>query len=150
MKLIQICSIFLVFSTVLGESEYNYYQTHHDHYNQVQADPYAGYPSDLESGFNYVAEKTDQLDMDTILPIVVFGGLGLGALAYVDSLNRMNNLCNKLRSVTDAARGTVAEGATAVALTTADAGAAATNANTVINSNRVFINTLAAISSLDC
>lgn len=150
MKLIQICSIFLVFSTVLGESEYNYYQTHHDHYNQVQADPYAGYPSDLESGFNYVAEKTDQLDMDTILPIVVFGGLGLGALAYVDSLNRMNNICNKLRSVTDAARGTAADGATAVALTTADAGAAATNANTVINSNREFINTLIALDSLDC
>jgi len=150
MKLIQICSIFLVFSTVLGESEYNYYQTHHDHYNQVQADPYAGYPSDLESGFNYVAEKTDQLDMDTILPIVVFGGLGLGALAYVDSLNRMNNICNKLRSVTDAARGTVADGAITVALTTADAGAAATNANTVINSNREFINTLIALDSLDC
>jgi len=150
MKLIQICSIFLVFSTVLGESEYNYYQTHHDHYNQVQADPYAGYPSDLESGFNYVAEKTDQLDMDTILPIVVFGGLGLGALAYVDSLNRMNNLCNKLRSITDAARGTTADGAITVALTTADAGAAATNANTVINSNREFINTLIALDSLDC
>jgi len=143
MKLIQICSIFLVFSTVLGESEYNYYQTHHDHYNQVQADPYAGYPSDLESGFNYVAEKTDQLDMDTILPIVVFGGLGLGALAYVDSLNRMNNICNKLRSVTDAARGTATDGATA-----ATGGTAATDR--IINSNREFINTLIAIDSLDC
>merc|ERR1719225_1984280 len=73
----------------------------------------ASYPSS-----SYGASSPD-FDMDTILPIVVFGGLGLGALAYVDSLNRMNNLCNKLRSITDAARGTTADGAITVALTTA-------------------------------
>ena len=31
-----------------------------------------------------------------ILPIVVFGGLGLGALAFVDSINYRTNLCNKV------------------------------------------------------
>ena len=36
------------------------------------------------------------INLQVILPIVVFGGLGLGALAYIDSLNRQNNLCNKV------------------------------------------------------
>ena len=31
-----------------------------------------------------------------ILPIIVFGGLGLGALAFVDSINYRTNLCNKV------------------------------------------------------
>ena len=34
--------------------------------------------------------------MQTILPIAVFGGLGLGALAYWDSITRYTNLCNKV------------------------------------------------------
>ena len=31
-----------------------------------------------------------------ILPIVVFGGLGLGAIAWIDNLNHRTNLCNKV------------------------------------------------------
>ena len=38
--------------------------------------------------------------LQTILPIAVFGGLGLGALAWVDSINRYNNLCNKVSVLT--------------------------------------------------
>ena len=34
--------------------------------------------------------------LQTILPIAVFGGLGLGALAYWDSITRYTNLCNKV------------------------------------------------------
>lgn len=30
------------------------------------------------------------------MPVVVFGGLGLGALAYYDSVTRYTNLCNKV------------------------------------------------------
>ena len=36
-----------------------------------------------------------------ILPIVVFGGLGLGALAFVDSLNYRANLCRKVSFYTN-------------------------------------------------
>merc|ERR1712223_723489 len=75
------------------------------HYDQQQVDPYAGYNSDLTSAYsNTIAEKQDELDMDVILPIVVFGGLGLGAIAYIDSLNRQRDLCNKLAEVTNVAR----------------------------------------------
>jgi hypothetical protein len=34
--------------------------------------------------------------LQIILPIVVFGGLGLGALAFVDSINYRTRLCNKV------------------------------------------------------
>ena len=34
--------------------------------------------------------------LQTILPIAVFGGLGLGALAYWDSITRYTNLCKKV------------------------------------------------------
>jgi len=93
--------------------------------------------------------------MDVILPIAVFGGLGLGALAYIDTLNRQTNLCNKLREVTNVARATAATGTTTAALVGENGGtplsdAIATAANTVINGNRDFINALALIDNLDC
>jgi len=150
MKLIQICSIFLVFSTVLGDSGYSAPSPSYGApapapepvYAAPAAAPSYTYSDESYPSSSYGASSPD-FDMDTILPIVVFGGLGLGALAYVDSLNRMNNICNKLRSVTDAARGTATDGATA-----ATGGTAATDR--IINSNREFINTLIAIDSLDC
>jgi hypothetical protein len=150
MKFLQVCSIFIVFSQVLAESEYANYQTNYDHYNQAET----GYNSDLTSAYNYVSEKQD-IDMDVILPIAVFGGLGLGALAYIDTLNRQNNLCNKLREVTNVARANAASGTTTAALVgetgeTALTNALATAANTVINGNRDFINALALIDNLDC
>merc|ERR1712018_231546 len=99
MKLFSLVLVALAISAQADESEYHNYQTHYD---QVQPDPYAAYNQDLTSAYtNSIAEKQDDLDMDVILPIVVFGGLGLGALAYIDSLNRMNNLCNKLKQITD-------------------------------------------------
>merc|ERR1711997_197826 len=159
MKFLQVCSIFIVFSQVLAESEYNYYQAHADYYNEHAVDPYAGYNTDLTSGYtNSISEKDSgypQMDMDVILPIAVFGGLGLGALAYIDTLNRQNNLCNKLREVTNVARANAASGTTTAALVGETApqvltNALATDANTVINGNRDFINALALITNLDC
>merc|ERR1712037_130476 len=98
-----------------------------------------------------VTEKQDELDMATILPIAVFGGLGLGALAYWDSITRYTNLCNKLKEVTAIARGTASDGTTAAALTDAGSNVSGeTNLNTVVNSNRVFINSLATIADLAC
>ena len=41
------------------------------------------------------------LFLQVILPIVVFGGLGLGALAFVDSINYRVNLCNKVSFYTN-------------------------------------------------
>ena len=40
--------------------------------------------------------KQNHYLFQTILPVVVFGGLGLGALAYYDSVTRYTNLCNKV------------------------------------------------------
>jgi hypothetical protein len=91
--------------------------------------------------------------MDVILPIVVFGGLGLGAIAWIDSLNYRTNLCKKLKEITDVARGAAADGATAANLVDNAAADSVTNEaalNTLVNSNRVFINALAQITSLDC
>jgi hypothetical protein len=57
-----------------------------------------------------------------------------------------------LREVTQVARDAAANGATAANLV--DVGPAAINneaaLNTLVNSNRIFINALAAITSLDC
>ena len=56
-----------------------------------------------------------------------------------------------MREVTQIARDAAANGATAANLV--DNGAAVTNEgalNTLVNSNRIFINALAAITSLDC
>merc|ERR1739844_721187 len=109
---IAVVLVALAVSAQADESEYNNYQTNYDHYNQV--DQTGGY-SDLTSAYNYVSEKQD-IDMDVILPIAVFGGLGLGALAYIDTLNRQNNLCNKLRDITNIARTNAASGTTNAAL----------------------------------
>jgi len=161
MKFIAVVFVALAISAQADESEYNNYQTHYDHHQQ---DPYAGYNSDLTSAYsNSISEKdsgypSDDLDMDVILPVVVFGGLGLGALAYVDSLNRMNNLCNKIREITNLARMNAMDGTATVALAvdandgTQGAGATAqvTPANAAINSNRLFINALINIDNLDC
>jgi len=153
MKLIQVVSIFFVFSQVLAESEYNYYQTQHDQHHA--ADPYAGY-ADLTGGYsNSIAEKDSsypEMDMYVILPIVVFGGLGLGALAYIESLNFRNQLCNKLREVTNVARANAATGTATANLVAEGAITApiATNVNNIINGNRDFINAIAQIDNLDC
>ena len=58
----------------------------------------------------------------------------------------------QLHEITKIARATASDGTTAAALATGDsgAGAGATVANTIMNSNRVFINNLAAISDLAC
>jgi len=148
MKFIAAVVVALAISAQADESEYNYYQTQHD---QHQVDPYAGYSNDLNAGYTSAVSERQDFDMDVILPIVVFGGLGLGALAYIDSLNRQNNLCNKLREVTNAMRNANANGATAVNMGAANSGVTGlANANTVVNSNRLFINTLANIQNLDC
>jgi len=150
MKLIQVVSIFFVFSQVLAESEYNYYQTQHD---QHQVDPYAGYSNDLNAGYTSAVSERQDFDMDVILPIVVFGGLGLGALAYIETLNSRNQLCNKVREITNVARANAATGTATANLVAANAGitaAIATNVNNIINGNRDFINAIAAIDNLDC
>jgi len=156
MKFIAVVFVALAISAQADESEYHNYQTHYD---QQNIDPYAAYNSDLTSAYsNSISEKdsgygSNDLDMDVILPIVTFGGLGLGALAYIHSLNRMNDLCNKLRDITNVSRTGGAVMAN-VALATGANGAgdatAVNNANTVINSNTAFINALAAITTLDC
>jgi len=152
MKFIAAVFVALAISAQADESEYNYYQTQHD---QHQVDPYAGYSNDLNAGYTSAVSERQDFDMDVILPIVVFGGLGLGALAYIESLNFRNRLCNKLRDVTGVARDAAANGNLAAAL--ADTNAVApgninneANLNTIVNSNRLFINALAAIDDLDC
>jgi len=152
MKLIQVVSIFFVFSQVLAESEYNYYQTQHD---QHQVDPYAGYSNDLNAGYTSAVSERQDFDMDVILPIVVFGGLGLGALAYIETLNSRNQLCNKVREITNVARANAATGTATANLVAAGGNggitaAIATNVNNIINGNRDFINAIAAIDNLDC
>lgn len=156
MKFIAAVFVALAISAQADESEYNYYQTQHEHQHQA-ADPYAGY-ADLTGGYsNSIAEKDSSypdMDMDVILPIVVFGGLGLGALAYIESLNFRNRLCNKLKDVTNVARANAATGTATANLVMATGGgittAIATNVNNIINGNRDFINALAQIDNLDC
>jgi hypothetical protein len=148
MKIIALITISLAISTQADEN----YQSHYDHYNP-SAYPTQG--ADVQSAYASLTEKQDELDLNTILPIAVFGGLGIGALAYIDSLNRYNNLCNKVKEMTAIARTTTADGTLTSALAhnavaTAGSNTAANNANTIINSNRVFINSLAAISDLAC
>jgi len=154
MKFLQVCSIFIVFSQVLADHAHT-----HDHYSppaeaySPPADTYQTSYSD--SYYPSTSYESNDIDMDVILPIAVFGGLGLGALAYIDTLNRQNNLCNKLREVTNVARANAASGTTTAALVgetgeTALTNALATAANTVINGNRDFINALALIDNLDC
>jgi len=148
-----IAAVFVALAISAQADESDYYQTHYDHYNEQQVvNSYEGYNKVipvLASAYNSVSEKQD-VDMDVILPIVVFGGLGLGALAYIDSLNRQNNLCNKLREVTNTMRTVAADGNTAVNIANPGVVTGTVNANTVINSNRAFINTLSNIQNLDC
>jgi len=147
----------LVLHDDVEEHEYPGYQTNYDQTYQDLAAYNTGYDQNsLTSAYSSLTEKdsgypSDELDMDVILPIVVFGGLGLGALAFVDSINYRTRLCNKLREVTQVARDAAANGATAANLV--DNGIAVANEgalNTLVNSNRIFINALAAITSLDC
>ena len=57
----------------------------------------------------------------------------------------------QLKEVTAIARGTASDGTTAAALTDAGSNVSGeTNLNTVVNSNRVFINSLATIADLAC
>jgi len=123
----------------------------HDHYSP----PVETYPSTSYSDSYYPTTSYDSpdVDMDVILPIVVFGGLGLGAIAYIESLNFRNRLCNKLRDVTGIARDAAANG-NLMANLAEPAGNNVIqnegNLNTIVNSNRLFINALAAIDNLDC
>lgn len=145
MKLIQVVSIFFVFSQVLADHAHHT----HDHYSP----PVETYPSTSYSDSYYPTTSYDSpdVDMDVILPIVVFGGLGLGAIAYIESLNFRNRLCNKLRDVTGIARDAAANGNLVANLVDNGAFVAnEANLNTIVNSNRLFINALAAIDSLDC
>merc|ERR1712088_127160 len=159
MKFIAVILVAIAVSATADEHEYPGYQTNYDQTYQDLAAYNTGYDQNsLTSAYTSVTEKQDELDMDVILPIVVFGGLGLGALAFVDSINYRTNLCNKLREVTEVARDATANGATAaaLALTGTSVGTATltvaglANLNTVVNSNRGFINTLEDIASLDC
>jgi len=125
----------------------------HDHYSP----PVESYPSTSYSDSYYPTSTYDSgsdVDMDVILPIVVFGGLGLGALAYIESLNFRNQLCNKLREVTNVARANAATGTATANLVAAGGGgitaAIATNVNNIVNGNRDFINAIAQIDNLDC
>jgi len=153
-----IAAVFVALAISAQADESDYYQTHYDHYNEQQVDnSYEGYNKVipvLASAYNSVSEKQD-VDMDVILPIVVFGGLGLGALAYIETLNSRNQLCNKVREITNVARANAATGTATANLVAAGGGggitaAIATNVNNIINGNRDFINAIAAIDNLDC
>merc|ERR1712172_108183 len=145
MKFIAVIVVAIAVSATadVGYPDTNEYNVHG---YQTTADTYYSY-QDLSP---YDSYHKDELDMDVILPIVVFGGLGLGALAFVDSINYRVNLCNKLREVTQVARDADANGATAANLVDASlaGGGAAVIANqaplnTLVDSNRIFINALA-------
>merc|ERR1711935_133421 len=130
----------------VGYPDTNEYNVHG---YQTTADTYYSY-QDLSPYDSH----GDELDMDVILPIVTFGGLGLGLLAFVDSINYRTNLCNKLREVTELARNAAQNtAANLIDGTAAVPTAIITNEaelNTIVNSNRIFINALAEITSLDC
>merc|ERR1712083_1120395 len=154
----QVASLLLLSAVVAQADQSSYpstYNTHH-HYSQDNLAPYSDYDdydktgNFLEEGFGFL-EKQGGLDLDTVLSIAVFGGLGIGALAWIDSINHRNKLCNKLHEITKIARGTTSAGSTAVALSsTVTTVTGWATANTVINSNREFINSLAAIADLAC
>merc|ERR1712172_254735 len=117
MKFIAVIVMGIAVSATADEHEYPGYQTNYDQTYLDLAAYNTGYDQNsLTSAYTSVTEKQDELDMDVILPIVVFGGLGLGALAFVDSINYRTNLCNKLREVTEIARDAAANGATAANL----------------------------------
>jgi len=160
MKFIAVIVVAIAVSATADEHEYPGYQTNYDQTYQDLAAYNTGYDQNsLTSAYSSLTEKdsgypSDELDMDVILPIVVFGGLGLGALAFVDSINYRTNLCNKLREVTELARNAAQNtAANLIDGTAAVPTAIITNEaelNTIVNSNRIFINALAEITSLDC
>merc|ERR1711956_91063 len=157
MKFIAVIVVAIAVSATADEHEYPGYQTNYDQTYQDLAAYNTGYDQNsLTSAYTSVTEKQDELDMDVILPIVTFGGLGLGLLAFVDSINYRTNLCNKLKELTAIARGTASDGDTAANLIDGTAASGTTiisneaELSTLVNSNRVFINSLAAITDLDC
>jgi len=156
MKFIAVVLVALAVSAQADDHAHthNHYSAPAEEYSPPAETYQASYSDSYYPSTSY---ESNDIDMDVILPIAVFGGLGLGALAYIDTLNRQNNLCNKLREVTNIARANAASGTTASALVAETAApnngitaAVATAANTVINGNRDFINALALIDNLDC
>jgi len=166
MKRYAVISIILSVLTIHA-SESDKYQTNYDAYygqyadNSVSGEAYD--QSDSASEFQqhllkYVQqyqEKQDGLsildDPSALAAVGVFAAVGIGGLAYFDLSTRYTNLCNKLKEVTKIARTTSSDGTSTVTLaTTGTATTGLTTANTVINSNRVFINSLASISDLAC
>merc|ERR1712127_1164373 len=142
MKFIAVIVVAIAVSATADDHEYPGYQTNYDQTYQDLAAYNTGYDTNsLTSVYTSVTEKQDELDMDVILPIVVFGGLGLGALAFVDSINYRTNLCNKLREVTEIARDAAANAANLQENpTTNTAISNEAELNTLVNSNRLFIN----------
>jgi len=156
MKFIAVIVVAIAVSATADDHEYAGYQTNYDQTYHDLAAYNTGYDQNsLTSAYSSLTEKQyghqDELDMDVILPIVVFGGLGLGALAFVDSINYRNNLCLKLREVTEVARATAADGNIAANLVDNNNNVAnEAELNTLVNSNRNFINALATITDMDC
>jgi len=148
-------------------SELDKFQTNYDTYygqyadNAVSSEAYD--QSNSASQFQqhllkYVQQYQDKQDglsiMDdpsALAAVGVFAAVGIGGLAYFDLSTRYTNLCNKLKQVTAIARTTSSDGTSTVTLaTTGTTTTGLTTANTVINSNRVFVNSLASISDLAC
>jgi len=96
--------------------------------------------------------------------VALYGGIGLAGLAFVHlgvtqyiicskvRIKKKKNfqilpnfffICPQLKEITDIARTTSSDGDTTVSLTT-------TSANTIINSNRKFVNSFADISTPWC
>jgi len=150
MKFIAVIVVAIAVSATadVGYPDTNEYNVHG---YQTTADTYYSY-QDLSP---YDSYHGDELDMDVILPIAVFAGLGLGALAFVENLNFRNNLCEKLREITEVGRDAAANAAINANL--ADVNVVApgninneVELNTLVNSNRIFINALAEIEDMDC
>merc|ERR1712083_870737 len=144
-------------NNIADKSSYPTTYDTNNYYSQNNIAPYPEYDdtssslTDQFGDFFGVSEKQSGFDLDTVLAIAVFGGLGLGALAWVDSINHRTKLCNKLKEVTKVARGTASAGTTTVALASSISTVTGyANVNTVVNSNREFINSLANVADLAC
>jgi len=144
------------FPVFFPEHEYPGYQTNYDQTYQDLAAYNTGYDhNSLTSAYTSVTEKQDELDMDVILPIAVFGGFGLAALAFVENLSFRNRLCEKLREITEVGRDVAANAninanLDDVAVVPANNIDNEVELNTLVNSNRIFINALAEIEDMDC
>jgi len=156
MKFIAVIVVAIAVSATADDHEYPGYQTNYDQTYQDLAAYNTGYDTNsLTSAYTSVTEKQDELDMDVILPIAVFGGFGLAALAFVENLSFRNRLCEKLREITEVGRDAAANAAINANL--ADVNVVApgninneVELNTLVNSNRIFINALAEIEDMDC